>query len=68
MANINNTSSYMESQIIPIEMLLKFQPFSLKPEGSKGSTRKCRLQTFKKNLKKWAMNKTSKNISPGYCS
>ena len=52
MANINNTSSYMDEEL-----------FSLKPEGSKDSIKKCRLQTFKKNLKKWAMNKTSKLVS-----
>ena len=44
MANINNTSSYMDEE---------FQLFLLKPEGLKDSIKKCRLQTFKKNLIKW---------------
>ncbi len=49
-----------KGQIIPMLMLLKFQLFSLQQEGSKDSTRKCKLPIFKKNLKKWVMNKTSK--------
>ena len=68
MANINNTSSYMDeeskSPIIPIEMLLKFQLISLKPASSKDSTRKCKSMTCKRNLMKWAMkNNFKKYIS-----
>ena len=67
MANVNNTSSYMDEDkkqiikesIIPIEMLLKFQHILSKQESSKDSTRKCRFMTFKKNLMK-CRNKTSK--------
>ena len=67
MANVNNTSSYMDedkskllkSPIIPIEMLLKFQHILSKQVSSKDSTRKCKSTTFKKNLTKW-MNRTSK--------
>ena len=64
MANINNTSSYMDklskSPTIPIEMFLKFQHISLKWASSKDSTRKCKSTISKKNLTKWMMKNSFK--------
>ena len=70
MANINNTSSYMDedkkqsklskSPIIPLGMLLKFHLISLKWVSSKDSTRKCKSMTCKRNLMKWAMRNSFK--------
>ena len=60
MANINNTSSYMDEDKKQIIKESNYTYRDEKPASSKGFIRKCKSTTFKRNLMKWAMRNSFK--------